>query len=306
MKFSTLFSLVVALYLPAAFANQEIPIWPKENAGNNKFVNFSKRSNNNNRAVTNVNNPEMIYVPAAEKNNHAAVLIIPGGGFSYIMQDAEGLDVAQQLSQKGYASFVLLYRMPHGGTEENRTHAFADVQRAMRLIRGNAAQYHIAPNQIGVMGFSAGAYLAANLSNDPNAANYPAADAQDSVSARPDFSALIYPVLSLKPGITHVGTRTAMFGKDVSPDTIARYSQEDRVSTATPPTFLAQALNDNTASPQNTLGMFAALRKNKVDVEMHLFQQGGHGFGTAQNKNIPARNWITLFSDWQANLAQKK
>ena len=107
MKFPQLTALFLLVYLPAAFANKEIPIWPNEVSGNNKFINFSKNPAINNRAVTNVDSPEMIYVPPVEKNNHSAVLIIPGGGFSYIMQDAEGLDVAQVLSQKGYSSFVL-------------------------------------------------------------------------------------------------------------------------------------------------------------------------------------------------------
>lgn len=305
MKFPQLSALLFLLYLPAAFANKEIPIWPNEVSGNNKFINFSKNPAINNRAVTNVDSPEMIYVPPAGKNNHSAVLIIPGGGFSYIMQDAEGLDVAKVLSRKGYSSFVLIYRMPHGGTEINRNNAFSDVQRAMRMIRGNAANYHVAPNQVGVMGFSAGAFLAANISNNPDAAYYSAVDAQDTLSARPDFTALIYPVLSLKDGVTHVGTRAAMYGKEVSQTVIDQNSQENRVSPNTPPTFLAQALNDGTASPNNSLLMFDALRKNKVKVEMHLFQQGGHGFGTGEKKNIPAKNWLTLFSDWQASLEQK-
>ncbi|MGK3116499.1 alpha/beta hydrolase [Candidatus Pantoea formicae] len=302
MKFPRLFPLFVLLYLPAAFANKDIPIWPNEVSGNNKVVNFSKKPTINNRAVTKVDSPEMIYVPPAGKNNHSAVLIIPGGGFSYIMQDAEGLDVAKVLSQKGYSSFVLLYRMPRDGSEINRNNAFSDVQRAMRLIRGQATEYQIAANQIGVMGFSAGAFLAANVSNSPDANNYTAVDAQDKISARPDFTALIYPVLSLKNGVTHLGTRTAMYGKDISQQDIEQYSQEDRVTAKTPPTFLAQALDDGTASPKNTLQMFDALRQNHVKVEMHLFQQGGHGFGTGQKKNIPAKNWPTLFSDWQASL----
>ena len=305
MLFLRLTALIFTLYLPAVFANQEIPIWPQENLGNNKFINFSKNPARNNRAVTQVNSPELIYVPAAKKNNRSALLIIPGGGFSYIMQDLEGLDVAKVLSQQGYASFVLIYRLPQGGSAEKRNHAFADVQRAMRLIRANAAQYHIAPDRIGVMGFSAGAFLAANVSNNPDVDTYPAADAVDKVAARPDFTALIYPVLSLKDGVTHSGTRAAMYGNHLSPDLIEQHSQENRVSANTPPTFLVQALNDGTASPQNTLRMFAALREHKVDVEMHLFQQGGHGFGTGQKQDIPAKHWLTLFTDWQKNQVQR-
>lgn len=300
-----LISAFLLLYLPLAFASKEIPIWPGENITQNKFINFSKNPADNNRAVTQVNSPEMIYVAPAGKNNHTAVLIIPGGGFSYIMKDLEGLNIATLLSRQGYTSFVLLYRMPHDGTTQNRLAAFADAQRALRLIRANAPQYHIAADRIGVMGFSAGAYLAANLSNDPEADNYPAQDAQDSVSARPDFTALIYPVLSLKDGVTHPGTRAAMYGKNISPQTLLQQSQEARVSDRTPPTFLVHALNDGTASAQNTLLMFAALREHKVKTEMHLFQQGGHGFGTGQKLKLPVRNWLTLFHDWQSTLTDR-
>ena len=238
MIFSRLAALIFILYLPVAFANQEIPIWPHENLGNNTFINFSKNAASNNRAVTNVNSSEMIYVPAVKKNNRSAVLIIPGGGFSYIMQDLEGLDVAKVLSQQGYASFVLIYRLPQGGSAEKRNNAFADVQRAIRLIRAKATQYRVAPDQIGVMGFSAGAFLAANLSNNPDADNYPATDAYDKIAARPNFTALVYPVLSLQNGVTHPGTRAAMYGKDLSPEIIEQNSQENRVSGDTPPTFL--------------------------------------------------------------------
>lgn len=305
MRGLRIFSLFFLLYLPAAFANKEIPIWPKEVSANNKFINFSKNPAINNRAVTHVDAPQMIYVPATGKNNHAAVLIIPGGGFSYIMKDLEGLDVANVLSQQGYASFVLIYRLPHDGSAQYRQQAFADTQRALRLIRANAQQYQVAPDRIGVMGFSAGAFLAANLSNTPDEANYQAVDAQDKVSARPDFSALIYPVLSLKQGVTHPGTRAALYGKDLTAQQMAQLSQEDRVSANTPPTFLVQALNDGTASPQNAQGMFSALRQNKVNVELHLFQQGGHGFGTGQKQHLPVQNWLTLFHAWQSSLMKQ-
>lgn len=302
MFFPRLMALLTVIWLPAAFASQEIPIWPHEAPGNNKFINFSKNPAVNNRAVTQVDNPQMIYVPAAGKNNHSAVLIIPGGGFSYIMKDLEGLDVAKVLSQKGYASFILIYRLPRDGSDDNRNHAFADAQRAMRLIRANAAHYNVAADRIGVMGFSAGAFLAANLSNNPDETTYPATDAQDQTSARPDFSALIYPVVSLKDGVTHPGTRAALYGKSLSPQLIEQNSQEDRVTGRTPPTFLVQALNDGTASPQNALRLFDALRKNNVPTELHLFQQGGHGFGTGMKQNLPVKNWLTLFSDWQSSL----
>jgi len=147
------------------------------------------------------------------------------------------------------------------------------------------------------MGFSAGAFLAANLSNDPDAVNYPVRDQQDRVSARPDFSALIYPVLSLKEGVTHSGTRTALNGKAIDPQTIMQHSQAARVSDNTPPAFLVQALNDGTASPQNTLLMFAALREHKINTEMHLFQQGGHGFGSGQQLRLQVKNRLTLFDE---------
>jgi acetyl esterase/lipase len=218
------------------------------------------------------------------------------------MEDSEGLDVAEVLAKKGYSCFVLLYRMPQGGSDARRTEAFADVQRAMRVIRSMAAQYKIATNKIGVMGFSAGGYLAANISNNPDANNYSATDGHDKVSARPDFTVLMYSVLSLKDGITHNGTRAALYGNNISDTIKQRYSQDAMVSAKTPPTFIAHALNDTTVVPQGSQLMFEALRKNKVLVEMHLFQSGVHGFGIAQNRELSVRNWPAMFSDWQAFL----
>lgn len=302
VKFLAFLLCALVFYSQMSSANEDIPIWPGANSGKNKVVDFSKNSTVPNRAITRVSSPNFIYVPPKVHNNHTAILIVPGGGFSYIMKDLEGLRVADYLSQRGYSSFVLIYRMPKGGSDENRNNAFSDVQRSLRKIRSMSVNNEISINKVGVMGFSAGAYLAANVSNKPNENYGHNNDAIDRLSARPDFTALIYPVISMKTGITHQGTRQALYGKSTSQQIGNEFSQENLVSKQTPPTFIAQALDDKVASPQNSLLMFDALRKMRVNVELHLFHEGGHGFSTGAGKTTPVSDWLDLFCKWQQSI----
>lgn len=294
------YSLLYFLFfsIQNSLAYEKILLWDQVSSEPNKIVDFSKDPKLKSRAVLNVTTPDLQFVPPEGKTNHSAVLIVPGGGFTYIMMDYEGLNVAKELSKRGYSSFVLTYRMPANGSDKKRNQAFADVQRSIRLIRSQAKKYNIAENSIGVMGFSAGAYLAANVANKPDFDYYPEKDSADKLSARPNFSAFIYPVLSMLPGITHNGTKNTLWGTNNDCLAIAN-SQEYLVSKNSPPVFLAQALDDQIASPKNTLRMFDAVRNFKGNVEMHLFHEGGHGFSTAVNKKLPVRNWINLFSEWQ-------
>lgn len=296
------FFLFILASSASAAAWQEIPLRADAEGKRYDFMNFSKRPGVLNRAVTKVYSPAMIYVPPTGKSNHAAVLIIPGGGFSYIMLDYEGTDVAQTLSKKGYASFILAYRLPRKGDATLRAQSFSDVQRAMRLIRSRAEEFSVDRQRIGVMGFSAGGYLAANLSNRFADRNSAPTDAVDNLSARPDFSVLLYPVLSLEKSVTHSGTKTALIGRDADPTLARRFSQEYLITKETPPTFIVHALDDNVASPQNALRYFDALNKNKIKAELHLFQTGGHGFSVNKKGNAPSENWVNLFAAWQGAL----
>lgn len=285
-----------------AFAYDVIPLWGDNDMHENKVIHFRKEKNKENRAVYDVVDPRVIYVPPTSKSNGTALIIIPGGGFSYIMMDREGIDVANQLSKKGYSSFVLIYRMPKHGSKDDRNRTFSDVQRSIRIVRDLSLKNKMPFKSVGVMGFSAGAYLAANISNNSNADFYKKRDAIDSLSSKPDFSALIYPVISMKNGVTHSGSRYALFGKNLNKKEMEMFSQEDLVSKETSPTFLAQSLDDNVSSYRNSILMFNALIKNEVKVEIHLFQNGGHGFSTGERNPTSVRNWIELFTDWQQAL----
>lgn len=296
------FFLSFVAFSSLAASRQEIPLRADAGGKRYDFMNFSKRPGVLNRAVTHVYSPALVYVPPTGKSNHTAVLIIPGGGFSYIMLDYEGTDVAQALSKKGYASFILAYRLPHGGDAALRDDAFSDVQRAIRLIRSRAKEFSVASDRIGVMGFSAGGYLAANLSNRFADRYGELSDAVDKVSARPDFAALIYPVVSLEKNFTHSGTQRALIGNTNDRSLIQRFSQEYLITNETPPTFIVHALDDRVASPQNAIRYFEALNKNKIKAELHLFQTGGHGFSVNKKENAPSDNWVALFTDWQSAL----
>ncbi len=298
--FKVYLCFLILVYPVTSFSYEKISLWGTEaEAGSYKSIDFSKNNAVKNRAVKKVISPELIYIPPKGKSNHSAILIVPGGGFSYIMMDAEGINVAKKMSNHGYSSFILIYRLPHDGDINARDDSFSDVQRALRLIRFKADYYAINKQSIGVMGFSAGGYLAANLSNNFDKKYHDAVDDIDKVTARPDFSALIYPVISLKDGITHKGTRSALIGKNAGEQTIEEYSQELLVTKETPPTFIVHALDDGVASSKNSVLLFNAINKNKINVEMHLFHQGGHGFSIGSANKGAIKYWPEMFFNWQ-------
>jgi acetyl esterase/lipase len=228
----------------------------------------------------------------------SAALVVPGGGYNFLSIQNEGINAAHALNERGITAFVLVYRLPAEGWAHHWDVPLQDAQRAMRLIRSHAAHWEVDPARLGVLGFSAGGHLGASLAVGYNDPVYHPVDASDHVSARPAFAGLLYPVITIsfdRKG----GSYTHLIGPNPEPGVIARYETDRRVTRETPPLFLAQALDDKTVSPQNTLNMLAAARAAHVPVEMHLFESGGHGFGTARHMpELPASRWPELFSLW--------
>ncbi len=236
------------------------------------------------------------YLPSDESRVHKAIVVCPGGGYVHLSIDAEGHFVAQRLAENGVAAFVLKYRLPSDKIMENRAFGpLSDAQRAIRLVRQNAEQWKVDPNQIGIMGFSAGGNLAANASVHFDHAAY---DAQgDTTSARPDFAVLIYPVVSTDAAITHQGSCNALYvGTEREADYAAFFSAEKNVKPTTPPTFLVHAANDRAVDFRNTLRHAEALKKNGVDVEVHIYPAGGHGFGLATGTH--QGEWFDSLLKW--------
>lgn len=251
------------------------------------------------RAVTGVRAPQIVvYAPA--KPNGVGILVTPGGSYKRVVLDKEGSALAPFFNARGYTLFVMSYRMPDDGHREGADAPLADVQRAMRTVRANAARWQLDPARIGVLGFSAGGHVAASLGTRYHEPVYPTLDDIDAHSARPAFMALVYPVITMAEDIAHPGSRLALIGEQPDPAQIKRYSVERRVSCDTPPTFLLHAVDDPAVHVDNSLVMFSALKRLNVPVEMHLFERGGHGFGIRDAQGLPVAVWPELMMDWIA------
>ncbi len=249
--------------------------------------------------IDNIHDPEMeVFLPEKGKGNGSAVLIFPGGGYSVVCVRKEGHVLATWLAGHGIAGIVLQYRLPLDSTTSDKSIApLQDAQRAMRLVRENAGTWHIDPEKVGVMGFSAGGHLASTLSTHYNEKVY---DGKENLSARPAFSILIYPVISFDETIAHMGSRRNLLGDSPSAKTVRHFSNELQVTGDTPPTFLVHATDDQSVVVQNSLRYYEALLKNKVPAELHIYQSGGHGFamGTGGTEN----QWPEACLDWLKTL----
>jgi len=235
-----------------------------------------------------------VFLPTAMQPNGTAVLIFPGGGYSHIAINKEGTKVAKWLNTMGIIAFVLKYRLPSDKIMHNKTIGpLQDAQEAIRYIRRNAKIWNIKKNKIGVMGFSAGGHLAATISTHYKDKVYVPSDNTD---ARPDFSLLIYPVISMNSEITHLGSQTNLLGTNPAIELINTFSNETKVNSETPPTFLVHATDDTVVPVENSINYFLALKKNKVAVEMHLYEKGGHGFGLGRNET--SQFWTAHCRKW--------
>jgi acetyl esterase/lipase len=227
--------------------------------------------------VTRVVTPTLTtFSPAPDQRNGTAVIICPGGGYHCLLIDQEGSDVAKAFNKIGVTAFVLKYRLPNVDIFTDRSAVpLQDAQRAIQLVRGNAAEFQVNPDKIGIMGFSAGAHLAASAGvhfDDELIAN------PKNISVRPDFMILIYPVISFSDSIGHVGSRNNLLGPFPTSEEIRYFSCEEHVNPATPVTFLTHANDDSVVSPENSLVFFEKLRAVGVPSELHLYSTGEHGY----------------------------
>jgi acetyl esterase/lipase len=255
-----------------------------------------------NNFISEVTVPTLIpYFVDRAKANGTAVIICPGGGYSGLSMVNEGSEIAEAFNKIGVTAFILKYRLPSDDIMVNKTIGpLQDAQRAIQLVRQNAAQWHIDPNKVGIIGFSAGGHLASTAATHFNTA---VIDNADNISLRPDFAMLLYPVISFG-GVAHVGSREALIGKNPSQQLIDLYSNEKQVTANTPPTFLVQAEDDDVVPVQNSLLFYDALLQNKVKAEMHIFPQGGHGFGL--NNRTTKDYWFDRLTEWMDGLGLLK
>lgn len=252
--------------------------------------------------VRDVQEPNIaVYLPSKRFATGQAVVICPGGGYWVEAYDLEGTDIARYLNSIGVAGIVLKYRLPtSGNTMEPHKAPLMDAQRAMRMVRANAANWNIDTDKIGVMGFSAGGHLASTLGTHFDYGNKTSADTIERQSCRPDFMILMYPVISFTSPLMHTGSKDALLGKNPDPKLAEYYSNELQVRDDTPPAFFVHANDDNGVPVENSLLMYAALRKKNISAELHILSEGGHGFGLGTNNNHIA-SWsqdLKLWLDW--------
>ena len=245
-------------------------------------------------SITQVEQPYLIVHRPAQPNG-IAILLVSGGGYAHIEAGKESGPTANWLQAQGVTAFELVYRLPQecGGVAA----PFQDGQRAMRVIRAHAAEWGIDPARIGMLGFSAGAHLAGMTAVQPDAVRYAPVDAMDGVSARPDFAVLLYPVLTMQRPFDTTHAKKQLLGAHPAQAARDALSVELHVDARTPPTFIAQALDDPISPPDNSTLMAAALRRAGVPVELHQFQSGGHGWGLGKPGSEPAA-WPQLLLAW--------
>jgi len=235
-----------------------------------------------------------IYMPPNTAGPMTAVIIAPGGGYGRLSMNLEGRAPANYLNTLGIAAFVLRYRL---GPRYHHPIELGDVQRAIRILRARASEWHLAPDRIGLMGFSAGGHLASAASTHFDAGKADAADPIDRMSSRPDFAILGYPVITFVEAWTHQGSKTNLLG-DAPDASLARsLSSETQVTAATPPAFIYQTNADTTVPAENAVAYYLALRKAGVPSELHVFRNGPHGTGLGQQDPALAE-WPRLLANW--------
>ena len=267
----------------AADGTPEIPLWaggaPGSEGMTAKEIVEAPNASHDYLKVSSIHNPSLtVYLPPKQKATGTAVIIAPGGGHAFLAIDIEGYNVARYLNSIGVAGFVLKYRLAReqGSKYKVDVDALADARRAVRLVRSRAEEWHVNPNRVAIMGFSAGGEVAALASTRFEPANPAAADPVEKFSSRPDYQILIYP-----------GIRAESF----------------TVTAETPKTFLLCA--DNDRGPSNALAtLYPMLKKAGVQTEIHVYANGGHGFGIRENPKRPTpvnTSWFLRLGDWMGD-----
>ena len=288
-------SLVFALALVAPASSQTtMPLWPSTPPGAPNVA-AGQQEHDTTKPTDNmiagkrvarigfVSKPTLAFYPAPSgKNTGATIVVFPGGAYQIIAYDLEGTEVCDWLNGIGVNCALVKYRVPNAGPFPKYTQDLADAQRAVRILRQHASQWQLDPNRVGVLGFSAGGHLVAVLGAHAADPIYPAIDDADKLSARPDFTLLIYP---------------GYLQSDDNPFTV---SPEVKPVALTPPSFLIQT-EDDTAKVENAWVYYEALKQAKVPAEMHLFANGGHGYGLRPTK-LPVTHWPDLAATWLRTL----
>ncbi len=291
--------LLTGGFISSMFGQEKtLKVWPDKISGAIDDPSYKAQTITDNgwTRIDHVADPTLDFYPAPkEKSNGTAVVICPGGGYAVLAIDHEGAQIARWFNTMGITAFVLKYRLPSDKIMVDKTIGpLQDAQEAIRIVRRNAKEWNINPDKIGIMGFSAGGHVASTVSTHYNEKVY---DVQDATSARPDFSILIYPVISMDSSITHMGSRENLLGKNPSPELVKKFSNELQVTKETPPAFLVCSTDDDVVPIQNSINYLMALKKAGVHAELHIYESGGHGYGMGRSKDTEI-NWPEACKKW--------
>lgn len=283
--------LTLLLALTVFAKAQYQPLWPTEAPGDKQRPAGSETANAAGH-LSQIEVPQyQVYLPDKAKATGAAVVVLPGGGYGIVAIQHEGHELAKWFAERGIAGIVVKYRVPNQFPSP-----FLDARRAIRTVRSHATEWGVDPNKVGIMGFSAGGHLASLCTTrfDDTFPDQENRDEIDKLSARPDFSMLIYPVISMGE-FGHVGSRNNLLGPKPTPEQIEKYSTEKAVTANTPPVFLLST-SDDFVDCRNSLNFAAACKANKVPVTLHLFEKGGHGYGLHGKGEL--EKWPDLLDGW--------
>jgi acetyl esterase/lipase len=300
MKSILMVMTLTLLLFPGRLSAQSatVQLWPDGAPGARTEPGYSEETAmpNGKPRVSKVTDPVLLVYPAPrEKATGSAVIICPGGGYSVLAIDHEGYDIAEWLNQLGIGAVILKYRLPSDAIMVDKSIGpLQDVQEAVRIVRRRAAEWDLNPGRIGIMGFSAGGHLAATAST---LYAEPVYEPADMISARPDFSILVYPVISMHQANTHGGSRRNLLGENPSRLLTERFSNELQVNRQTPPAFLVHSADDAGVPVSNSVAYFQALTANGVPAELHIYEKGGHGYGLARNRGTES-GWPEACESW--------
>lgn len=299
-KFILIFSIFIGIQISA---QQKITVWPKGEMPNSKGLKLEIVEEKEGR-ITQIQEAELFaFLPAKEERKPMAIIVIPGGGYRHLTYDLGGYSYAKWLNTLGISAFVLNYRLPTSpDLKQREIGPLQDIQAAIKLIRKNASQYGISPDQIGVLGTSAGGHLAAMASNISTDYTELKGDWQ-TISTVPNFAILVSPVIDLGE-FAHKGSRDNLLGENASAKKIKEYSMQNRVTEKTPPTILFHAQNDNSVPVINSILYYESMIKNKVKGALFIFPKGEHSIGIS-NKTELTDNWKKICVDWLKTISNK-
>ena len=302
MKTRNLLTVIIIAIISVLNSNAQqktMDLWPQGIPGLVFTDSYIEKSTTSEGLITRfekTTNPMIyIFLPTREKATGTAVLICPGGGYAALAFGHEGNAIASWLNDNGIAGIILKYRLPSDLIMKDKyIGPLQDAQEAMRIIRRNAVAWNIDPKKVGVIGFSAGGHLASTLSTHYADKVY---DVADTISARPDFSLLIYPVITMDSSFTHAGSRKNLIGENPSDKAVKSFSNELQVNEKTPPAFMVHSADDQTVPVKNSIVYYEQLVKYKIPSELHIFQKGGHGYGLGGSKDTQSA-WPGLCINW--------